>query len=60
MLRVIKKLSQNLPIDLVSTFMGAHEFPEEYADDHQGYIKLLKEEMIPQVAASGLAEYFDI
>ena len=60
MLRVIDKLNRNLPIELVATFMGAHEFPEEYKNDHQAYIKLLKNEMIPEVAASGLAEYFDI
>ncbi len=60
MLRVIARLKAELPIEIVPTFMGAHEFPEEYKDDHQGYIRLLIEEMIPEVAASGLAEYFDI
>jgi imidazolonepropionase len=60
MLRVIDRLKGNLPIDIIPTFMGAHEFPLEYKDDHEGYIKLLIEEMIPQVSQSGLAEYFDI
>ncbi len=60
MLRVIARLKAELPIEIVPTFMGAHEFPEEYKNDHQGYIRLLIEEMIPEVAASGLAEYFDI
>ncbi len=60
MLRVIAKLNENLPVDIIATFMGAHEFPEEYQADHAGYIRLLLEEMLPQVAESKLAEYFDI
>ncbi|HPR17731.1 MAG TPA: imidazolonepropionase [Candidatus Cloacimonadota bacterium] len=60
MLRVIKRLQDELPIDMVPTFMGAHEFPAEYKDDRQEYIRILKEEMLPQVAASGLAKYCDI
>ncbi|MCF7919291.1 MAG: imidazolonepropionase [Candidatus Cloacimonetes bacterium] len=60
MLRVIARLQQELPIDIVATFMGAHEFPEEYKDRREDYIKLLEDEMMPTVAKAGLAEYFDI
>jgi len=60
MLRVIKRLNEKLPIDIVATFMGAHEFPEEYKDRHEDYIKILEDEMMPAVAETGLAEYFDI
>ena len=60
MLRVIKRLNNSLPLDIVPTFMGAHEFPVEFKDDHEGYIKLLIEEMLPYVAKAELAEYFDI
>jgi len=60
MLNVIKRLNDNLPIDIVSTFMGAHEFPEEYKNDHNGYIDILLNEMIPAVADLELAEYCDI
>jgi len=60
MLRVIKRLNNSLPLDIVPTFMGAHEFPVEYKDDHEAYIKLLIDEMLPQVAEAELAEYFDI
>ncbi len=60
MLRVIKRLQNELPIEIVPTFMGAHEFPPEYKDNREEYIRILKEEMLPAVAESGLAEYCDI
>ena len=60
MLKVFKLLNENLPIDIVSTFMGAHEFPTEYKDDHEEYIRILKEEMMPEVKKQNLAEYCDI
>ena len=60
MLEVIKKLNENLPIDIVPTFMGAHEFPTEYKDNHEEYIRILKEEMMPEVRKQNLAEYCDI
>ena len=60
MLRVIKRLQEELPIEIVPTFMGAHEFPPEYKDNRAEYIRILKEEMLPKVAESGLAEYCDI
>ena len=60
MLRVIKRLNEDLPIEIVPTFMGAHEFPKEYKDNRSEYIRILKEEMLPRVKESGLAEYVDI
>ncbi|MBD3180440.1 MAG: imidazolonepropionase [Candidatus Latescibacteria bacterium] len=57
MLRVISRLSDQLPVDIVSTFMGAHQKPEE---NPEGYVKLVVEEMIPEVAETGLARYMDI
>ena len=59
-LEVIRDLNQVHPIDLVPTFLGAHEIPDEYRNDHQGYIRVLVEEMIPAVAKQELAEYSDI
>jgi len=58
-LRVIRKLSQELPLDIVPTFMGAHEYPAEYAHDHQRYLDILCQEMIPAVAEQGIAEFCD-
>ncbi|MFO7896150.1 MAG: imidazolonepropionase [Candidatus Cloacimonadales bacterium] len=60
MLRVIRRLNEDLPIEIVPTFMGAHEFPNEYKDNRAEYIRILKEEMLPAVQKSGLAEYVDI
>lgn len=60
MLRVIKRLDETLPIDIVPTFMGAHEFPNEFKDNKQEYIRILKDEMMPEVARQRLAEYCDI
>jgi len=59
-LQVINMLKKSEKIDIVPTFMGAHEFPLAYKKDHQGYIDILVNEMIPEVAKSGLAEYCDI
>lgn len=60
MLKVIKRLNENLPIDIVPTFMGAHEFPIEYKDNCNEYIRILKEEMMPEIKKQNLAEYCDI
>lgn len=59
MLRVIKRLADSYPVAIKATFLGAHAFPQEYKDNHEGYINLIIEEMIPQIAASGLAHYID-
>jgi len=58
MLRAIRRLSQQLPLTIVPTFLGAHAFPEEEA--REAYIDRLVEEMIPQVAESGLAQFCDV
>ncbi len=59
-LEAIRRLGEMLPIDIVPTFMGAHEYPAEYKDDHEGYIKVLCEEMMPAVREQGIAEFCDI
>jgi len=59
MLRVIKKLSQNYPIKIKATFLGAHAFPIEFKENHSGYIDLIINEMLPKIAAENLADYID-
>src|SRR5262249_33461373 len=59
-LNVIAELNQELPCDLVPTFLGAHEIPPEYRDSREKYVRLLCEQMIPAVAADGLAEFCDV
>lgn len=60
MLRVIRKLREELPVDIIATFLGAHEFPVEYKDNREEYIRILIDEMMPAVAKENLAEYCDI
>lgn len=59
-LEVIQMLSENHPIDLVPTFLGAHEVPDEYRDNKSGYVDLVINEMIPRVAERNLAVFSDI
>ena len=60
MLRAIRRLATDQPIDLSATFLGAHEIPVEYRDRRQAYLDLLVGEMIPAVVAGGLAEWCDV
>lgn len=59
-LEIIDELRTELPLEMVPTFLGAHEIPDEFQEDRQGYIDLLKNEMIAQVAARKLASYCDV
>ncbi len=60
MLRVIQKLKSNYPIAIKATFLGAHAFPIEYKENHKGYIDLIINEMIPQIAKEQLADFIDV
>jgi len=60
MLRVIRQLKNKSSIPIKATFLGAHSFPPEYRDNHEGYIHLIIEEMLPLIAAEGLADYIDV
>jgi imidazolonepropionase len=60
MLRVIKKLKETSPIPVKATFLGAHTYPLEYKENHQGYIDLIINEMLPVIAKEKLADYIDV
>lgn len=60
MLRVIQKLKERSGLGIKSTFLGAHTYPEQYKDDHQGYIDLIINEMLPVIAREKLADYIDV
>ena len=60
MLRVIKRLKKEAPIEIKATFLGAHAFPPEYKENHQGYIDLIIQEMLPKIAEENLADYIDV
>lgn len=59
-LEVMRRLDNTHAVDVVSTFMGAHAVPPEYAGDRMRYIDLLCDTLLPQIAARGLAEYCDV
>lgn len=59
-LNVIRRLNEVLPVDLIPTFLGAHEIPDEYQNDRARYIDILTQEMIPYIAENHLAEYCDV
>ena len=58
-LLAIKKLQETLPVEIKATFLGAHDFPPEYANDRDKYVDIICNEMLPAVAEQGLAEYCD-
>ena len=59
-LEVIAAADRAHPVELVATFLGAHDVPPEYRDRKADYVDLVTEEMLPRVAAAGLAEYCDV
>jgi imidazolonepropionase len=60
MLRVIQKLKANYPIEIKTTFLGAHAFPTEFKENHQGYIDLIINEMLPAIGNENLADFIDV
>ena len=60
MLRVIRRLKEDYPIAIKATFLGAHAYPAEFKDNHQGYIDLIVNEMIPRIVKEKLADYIDV
>lgn len=60
MLRVVKKLKEESPVAIKASFLGAHTYPPAYKENHEGYIRLLTEEMLPLIAGEKLADYIDV
>jgi len=60
MLRVIKRLKENSVLTIKASFLGAHAFPLAFKENHQAYIDLIINEMIPKIAEEKLAEYIDV
>lgn len=59
-LRVIKRLKNEAGITIKATFLGAHAFPMEYKSNHQAYIDLIINEMLPVIAEEKLADFMDV
>ena len=59
-LEIISELNTEQPLDMIPTFLGAHEVPDEYRKDRKSYIRLIIDEMIPMVSKRNLAQYCDV
>ena len=59
MLRAARALARERPVDVVTSFLGAHALPPEYRDDRAGYLRLVCDEDLPTVARAGLADAVD-
>jgi imidazolonepropionase len=59
MLRVARRLKEVLPLQVRTTLLAAHAVPEAFKDDRTAYVDLIVKELIPQVAAEGLAQFVD-
>lgn len=60
MLRVTARIAESVPMKVKSTFLGAHAVGREYAGRQQDYVDMLCRDMLPAVAAEGLAEFVDV
>ena len=60
MLRVIRRLQERSKMRIKATFLGAHALPLQYKDNREAYIQLIIKEMLPNIAAEGLADYIDV
>ena len=59
-LRVIKRIKKNAPLDVRATFLGAHAVGRAYKGRQAEYVAHVCNDMIPAVAAEGLADYVDV
>jgi imidazolonepropionase len=59
MLKVARRLAERYPVDVVTSYLGAHAFPAEYRDDHAAYVDLVCTEALPAAAKAKLADAVD-
>lgn len=59
-LEIIAELNSEYDLEMVPTFLGAHEIPDEYRSDREAYLAILINEMIPAVAEQKLARFCDV
>lgn len=60
MLRVIRRLKELRKIPVKTSFLAAHSYPMEFRNNHEAYLRLIIDEMLPRVADEGLADYIDV
>jgi imidazolonepropionase len=59
-LRAVARAAAGEAVEVIPTFLGAHEVPDDYRERREAYVALLTEEMIPAIAAEGLARFCDV
>lgn len=59
-LEVASELNDSHPVDIISTYMGAHAVPEEFKGNTQGYIEFICEKVMPYIKKNDLAEFIDV
>lgn len=60
MLKVIRRLKENAAIPIKASFLAAHAYPADYKENHDGYLNLIIDQMLPVIAGEGLADYIDV
>lgn len=60
MLRVIRRISESAPLKVVSTFLGAHAVARDYIGRQAEYVRLVIDEMLPEVGKEKLADFVDV
>jgi len=60
MLRVIRRIKENVRIPVKASFLAAHAYPQEYKENKKAYVQLIIDTMLPKVAGEGLADYMDV
>jgi imidazolonepropionase len=60
MLKVAKKITEHLPVNIIPTYLGAHTVPKEHRDSPDAYVKFVCETVIPEVAKQQLASCVDV
>lgn len=59
-LEVAKKLNEDHPLDIISTFMGAHAIPMDYKDNPEEFVDIIINDMLPAVVEKDLAKFCDV
>lgn len=59
-LEAVRILQKEQPVELVSTFLGAHAWPDEFKDNQEGYMNFLIDTALPKIKDEELAEYVDV
>jgi imidazolonepropionase len=60
MLKVVRRLKENYPVDIRATFLAAHALPPQYKENKQAFMDLMLGETLEEISEQGLADYIDV